>query len=401
MAILVQNNFCIAPFTQLTFSPGGAYSPCPEIGGRPWRDSTTNPINMWSSVEFQKLRTSFLENKKNPICNRCWNQENNGKQSLRKRLLSNTASGGAKFKKGELLNFLEHGYVEGPKQINLMVGNLCNLRCRTCRAGSSVTYNVEGRHYKKKHNLSRIPYITRSNKAETFSADQIDQVFKISKNLQRIEFYGGEPLLDVPTLSLLEKLIASGQSSNIVLFYNTNGTVLPTEQHYSLWNHFAGIEFNFSIDDIDGRYSYNRHPGTWNNLISNIESMRSYAWRISAKFFSICTISNLNVYYLPEILDRLDQLDLKVFLNHVYDPNWYAIQYLPMAIKEQIVKKLSLYPDSKRLEFVLNMLEAPENLNHWEEFKFWTKEKDLYREEKFSLTYPEFYNILKSYDNTF
>ena len=47
------------------------------------------------------------------------------------------------------------------------------------------------------------------------------------------------------------------------------------------------------------------------------------------------------------------------------------------------------------------MLSLDTEKNHWEEFKFWTKEKDLYREEEFSLTYPEFYNILKSYDNTF
>jgi len=401
MAIHVQNNFCIAPFTQITLGPNGSYSPCPEIGGRPWRDPSGNPVTMWSSIEFHKLRESFLKNEKNNICNRCWSQESNGKQSLRKRLLSNNTKGGAKFKKGELLDFLETGYKEGPKQINLMVGNLCNLRCRTCRAASSVTYNVEGRYYKKKNDLSKIPYVTKSNKTELFSSEQIDQIFDISKNLQRIEFYGGEPLLDVPTLYLLKRLVESGQSKNIVLFYNTNGTVLPSEKQYHLWNEFAGIEFNFSIDDIHERYTYNRHPACWNDLVNNIEYIRSHNWKISAEFFSICTVSNLNVYYLPEILQELEKLNLKVFLNHVYDPHWYAIQHLPVPIKQKIIEKLSVCSDVKQVEFVINMLQSPENLDHWKEFKFWTKEKDEYRQENFALTYPEYYTIIKQYDNTF
>lgn len=401
MAILVQNNFCIAPFTQITLSPAGSYSPCPEIGGRPWRDSDRNPVSMWSSEEFQTLRTSFLQNKKSQICNRCWDQEANAKQSLRKRLLSNNPKGGARFAKGELLTFLEHGYKEGPKQINLMVGNLCNLRCRTCRASSSVTYNVEGRYYKNKNNLSKIPYITRSNKTELFSSEQIDQIFEISKNLQRIEFYGGEPLLDVPTLYLLEKLIESGQSKKIVLFYNTNGTVVPTKKQYDLWNQFSSIEFNISIDDVHTRYNYNRHPAIWKDLVDNINSMRAYNWSIPVDFFSICTISNLNVYYLPEILEELSQLDLKVFLNHVYDPHWYAIQHLPIPVKNQIIEKLTDCKQNKQVEFVINMLHSPENLDYWTEFKFWTKEKDSYRKESFAETYPEFYAILHKYDNTF
>lgn len=398
MATLVRNNFCIAPFTQMTFGPEGRYSPCAEIGGQAWQTSNLN--DMWMSNDFENLRNSFLKNEKSSVCNRCWEHEDCGNQSLRKRLLIGGANKGATFKKGELVDYIENLYHAGPKQINLMVGNICNLRCRICHAGSSVTYNVEGKYYNKKHNLTNTLYTSESNKPVVFSKEQIEQIFSLSKNLQRIEFYGGEPLLDIPTLLLLEKLIDSGQSKDIVLFYNTNGTITPKDKHYQLWNHFKSIEFNFSIDDINNRFKYNRHPAVWSKLVENITKMRSANCSVPMEFYAICTISNLNIFYLPELLDELEKLNLRVFLNTVGGAEYYDIVHLPLPVKKQIINKLLQYKDVSKIQFLITMLNSPEDLKQWELFKFWTLEKDLYRKENFAETYPEFYNILKAYDKT-
>lgn len=396
MVTHVRNNFCIAPFTQLTFGPAGIYSPCPEIGGRAWKDPSASPITMWTSNEYNALRESFSNNEKNPVCNRCWEQEEYKNKSLRKRLLTQ----GAMFAKGELLDFVNSGYLSGPKQINLIVGNKCNLRCRVCRAGSSVTFNIEGRVYEKKLKKKTL-YTSASIKPLSYSIEQINDIYRLSNNLQRIEFYGGEPLLDEPTIGLLEQLVQSGKSKNIVLFYNTNGTVIPTAKHFELWNQFKGIEFNFSIDDTGPRFTYNRHPGKWEDLLENIAVIKSYPWETDTKFLSICTVSNINVYYLPETLDELDRLELPSFLNNVFGPEYYNIEHLPTKIKEKIISKLSSYRNRSKLDFVLNMLSAPENLTHWEEFKYWTKEKDSYRKENFAEVCPEYYEIIKDYDQHF
>lgn len=401
MAIHVRNNFCIAPFTQITLSPVGGYSPCPEIGGRPWTEPTANPCKMWLSEEFQELRQSFTNNEKNTICNRCWDQEKFQDQSLRRRLFTNNK---VKLSKPDLLNILDGQYVNGPRQINIIVGNKCNLRCRICRAGSSVTYNIEGEYYMKKNNLdakSAAFYVSSQKKPIEFSEEQIDQLFSISANLQRIEFYGGEPLLDTMTLKLLKKLIESGQSKNITLFYNTNGTNNPKAHHYELWNQFKSLEFNISIDDIEHRFTYNRHPGIWEDLLKTVADLKTYPWKIPMDIFAITTISSLNIYYLPELLDKLDNINLSVFLNTVHGPPYYEIIHLPVVVKQKIKEKLITYKDRPKIQFLLNMLDQPENLTHWENFKFWTKEKDLYRGEKFSETYPEFFKVLTEYDPTF
>lgn len=396
MAIHVRNNFCIAPFTQLTFGPDGVYSPCPEIGGRAWKDSIASPLQMWTSDEYNALRNSFGNNEKNPICNRCWGQEEHKNQSLRKRLLTQ----GGTFRKGELLEFVNEGYKEGPIQMNLMTSNKCNLRCRICRASSSVTFNAEGRVYESKLKRKTI-YTTDTPKPVSYSPEQINEIYRLSNNLQRIEFYGGEPLLDEPTLGLLERLVESGKSKNIVLFYNTNGTVKPTAQQFELWNKFKGIEFNFSIDDIGDRFTYNRYPGKWSEVLETIRIVKSHPWQVPTKFLSICTVGALNVYYLPEILDELERLELPSFLNNVFAPSYYCIEHLPVAVKDKVVQKLLTYKDTAKVQFVINMLQAPEDLASWNSFKYWTKEKDAYRKESFAKVCPEYYEIITEYDKDF
>jgi len=390
---ILGSNFCVAPFSQLTLNPLGDYSPCAEIGGRPWKDPTTSPLTMWSSKEFESLRDSFKSNEKNSICNRCWDQEKTKNQSLRKRLFV----GPKMFETGEALSFANDTYKNGPKQINIITGNNCNLRCRICSASSSWTYNIEGRAYESIIGKKTL-YTSDTPKPIQLTDQQLDEIYKLSSNLQRIEFYGGEPLLDDRTLTLLKKYIDDGTSKNISLMYNTNGQNLPSKKHFEYWPHFSSIDFNISIDDINERYTYNRHPGKWADLVNVVKTIKSNTGNFV--FFSICTVSILNVFYLPEILDELDRMNLKCFINHVFGPKYYDILHLPMPIKSAIKDKLSKYKDQKRIEFIMNMLNSPEDLEIWEEFKFWTSTKDQYRNESFSKTYPEFYKVIKDYDSS-
>lgn len=395
MAIHVGNNFCIAPFTQITFGPNGSYSPCAEIGGRPWKESTGNPVNMWSSQQFKELRNDFLNNDQNKICNRCWDQESYGNQSLRRRLLVSS-----KFGPGNLIPYIENQHQAGPKQLNIMVSNKCNLRCRICSASASVTYNAEGKVYEKEFGI-KTQYTTKVKKPIDLSDKQIDEIIEISSNLRRIEFYGGEPLLDQPTLKLLQNLVDSGRSQSIVLFYNTNGTVSPSKEHYQLWNQFKSIEFNFSVDDVDQRYTYNRYPGVWEDFLKNTTDIRNHDWKIPTEFYAIITVSAINVYYLDEVLDRMSQLGLKPFINHVFNPDYYKIENLPSQIKSAIHDKLSQYHNTKLIDFILKMLTTPENLEQWQWFKKFTKAKDKYRNESFADTCPDYYKILNGYDSEF
>ena len=401
-----QKNFCIAPFSQITFAPNGNYSPCPEIGGNPWQIQSGNPKDAWLAQTFADLRSNFTQDKKASICNRCWDNEQHGEQSLRRRLFS-----GVPYKKG-LVNYINtEQYVSGPKQINLMVGNKCNLRCRICNPNCSVTFNVEGKYYQEKYKKSNY---YNGKKLDFFSEEQIDQIFKLSKNVVRYEFYGGEPLIDLSTLVLLEKLVESKQSSDITLFYNTNATNEPTPEQLGLWKNFKSIELNLSLDDFGERFNYQRHPANWKDVLKFIDKLQQNTYDVNFSTRIICTVSIFNVLYLKEIFSEFAKFNMPIHLNLVQKPDYYSIYNMPFSLKSSIRKKLLDGPD--KINFILSILDstdityrdtdtntisvrkADNNKNYdgeyLDQFMFWTRAKDEYRHEDFSKTFPELYELM-------
>ena len=397
--IYKNKNLCIAPFTQITYSPMGSASPCPYLGGTAWYFKNKTFGEIWDSDEYNSLRTAFVNDQQHPTCGRCWREEAIGKQSARKLTLLQ-----CKYK-DNLVNFINEDYKSGPRQINLRVGNICNLRCRTCYSTSTVTWAIEGKRIEEKYNLGPT-YYTRHPDAFEFSDKQIDEIFELSSNLRRLEFYGGEPMLDKPTLRLLELLIESGRSKDIVLFYNTNGVTKPTKKHIELWKHFASLEFNLSLDGIGQRFEYVRHPAKWADAISVCEYLKNELKNhvdIPISVYVICSVSTLNVYYLPEMLAEFKKMQLNYFLNLITTPPGYNIKNLPCGAKQEIITRLEKMEksDAVHITSIINLLKLESHEEDWQSFKFWTKASDEYRNERFPDTFPEYYELIKRYDPTF
>jgi hypothetical protein len=135
--------------------------------------------------------------------------------------------------------------------------------------------------------------------------------------------------------------------------------------------------------------------------MDNINEIKSHTPQIQMSFNAISTISAINVYYLPELLDRLVEMNLKTFINTLHGPEYYEITHLPIPVKLQIKEKLLQYHDLNKIQFIINMLSGPDTKEQWEWFKKFTKVKDNYRKESFERVMPEYYQILYEYDNSF
>lgn len=406
-------NLCLTPFIFATIDPAGNQSPCPTLGGNLWNFGNMPLKERWHTVELHNFRGRMLNNEQlHDTCNRCWSEEAVGGYSLRTEVWNpcNDPTGtetklfNTEITPRDAIN--AEFYKKGPMQLVMKVNNICNLRCRSCNSIDSYLYKIEGERYAKKYNVPAYFYTTGPDKVE-WTDEQLNEIFNFSENLVKLELYGGEPLLDKQTPKLLKKLAVSKRSKHIDLNISTNTTVRPDYKWIYTVSQFRWFNLNMSIDGLGKHFEYIRHPGKWDQVEQNIYWFHTELRRYLDKrqLFTLLpsvTVSILNIYYLPELLTWFkDNLGLDAHLNIATNPHWYNIKNLPSDVKQAVVKKYKQY-NIEQLEPILGFMEnGQQDLESWEEFKFWTRAKDEYRKESFAETFPEFYEIIKKSDSSF
>lgn len=390
-------NFCIAPFVQLTTHPSGSISPCPYLGGTTWKGQTTPSIlDKWHSSDLEKLRESFLNNQRNEICQRCWHEEQHHKSSLRRRLYNPTTgtSDYSVVNDTTIVQDLATGldtksYLQGPKVLTIKNGNLCNAKCRSCHPGDSSRWIEDSR--KLFNQLGQQHY--RIDQTESnWTDDQIDELFELSKNLHRLELFGGEPLYNKKVRSLLERIAVAGHSRQLNLYINTNGSVDLVKQIPAI-KEFKEIEIGISIDDVGARFEYLRHGVRFDQLVDNVKSWQQYFQQHSVKYYidSITTVSMFNILYLPEIKQFVQSLLPQApFWNLLIHPDYLFIKNMPDQVKAAAVQKLKTDPEFADL---ISVMLQPADIG-FDKFLSITKTLDSIRGEDYQKTFPELSNLI-------
>jgi len=385
---MLRKTSCIAPFINLTIDPVRNTSPCPYLGGGTWNFANENSFkSIWQSEKFENLRQSHLAGEKTPICQRCWTEEDVGKMSARLRYLQDFSEQLEQITQ----KIKDKSYLEGPSTLTMKNGNICNLQCRTCGPKDSYSWIPEAKsHIKNFPEQLDGTWFGGEAFKKNWSDEQLTDFQNFNKNITRVEHFGGEPLHNPKVIEHTQMLVDLGYAKNIVLYMNTNGTHIPNNKLQKLFSHFKLVEFNLSIDGLKTHFEYIRYPAKWQKLLQTIKwcnKQKNFTWGI------VTTVSILNIFYLDEILNEFDQWEKKnVFLNILEGPRYYNIKNLPQATKNAITKK---YSGNERLQSVVNFMNsAQQNEKHWNEFNFWTKQSDNYRNNNFQFTFPEFHSIL-------
>ena len=249
------------------------------------------------------IRKEMLEGTRPEACKRCWNLEDNGIQSFRQ--IQNITY--KDFINQDLSNVSEDGKIdiEEIKYLDITLGNVCNLKCRTCNPWASHRWIEEG---------PVLPYIDWSRHAYATGRLSSDDPWfikafkdgffdKVLPNVNAINFLGGEPLVVKEHYDWLEYIVERGWSKNIKLFYNTNGTTLP-KRLLDIWQEFQCINLGLSIDAIGDLSYYVRHPSKWHVIENNIKKLAEYAKEHKNVFVQThVTLSSINLHDLPNIID--------------------------------------------------------------------------------------------------
>lgn len=359
------------------------YRPCANFTEPVHEDIELNIAKAWNSTKRIEIIELVNKNKPVPECVNCYNNENQGIKSLRQA----SAEAYTKF----LCN--NTTYTEAPISINYSVGNLCNLKCIICGPNSSSTWIPD---YIKLNPAADVDNFKYNKNAQLRLTDSA-----ILKNIVNIHIHGGgEPLLSDDHTSLLKEIKKVKNLGDIRIYYNTNGTVIPSTEVLELWGECKLVELYFSIDDIGKRFNYQRTNASWEQLVENLNWF--YTNMPANHMFKInCTWSYLNIYYLNELIDWHEKNFSKNRLGDsvpiLFQPA--AGTYKISAVSEYEYNILTnRFKNYSLLLDIIKTMEITDTSDHRAFFQSINK-IDSIRGQQFELVAPEWANLLNYKNN--
>ena len=411
--------FCMHPFTGLATREDGAIKVCCRSQPIGWIQKETLE-EAWNNDAMREVRRQVLNNERPDVCKPCFDLEDQGVQSLRQRHIAGVIPEARVNLYPDALDALEDDYTmpfEFPT-MEIKLNNLCNLKCRMCNPLDSTSWKDwdQVTEFYKKENNYLIPTVeSLVDKPGQYIGpfDNSDNWWtsfeKLLPFFRRVEFAGGEPLMDPYHYKILDKLAEYGD--NIELKYATNGTTLGIKGGRTIhdyWPKFRSIAVNVSIDGIHDVYEYIRGNGKFSEVEENIKVFKSFpnVSRVVGAF----TVQANNIMQIDKVIDYfLNTLGIVFYSHRVNYPMALSAQVLPLELKEQIIEKLQTiqrtfkdYPIVRDNPVLVPVTEGQiqDNINflrskcmyesHWQDCINFNRALDKTRNQDFLAVNPEF-----------
>jgi sulfatase maturation enzyme AslB (radical SAM superfamily) len=343
------------PFTGLATREDGAVKVCCRSEPIGWIQKQSLE-EIWNNDTIRTVRKEVLNGKRPTICAPCFNLEDQGVESLRQRHIKNTFPDSRINLYPNALDNLQDDFsmpFELPT-IEIKINNLCNLKCRMCNPLDSTQWRdwsqvVE--FYKEENNylvnaveklgLDRKPHIDLFVEQDSFWQN----LEKLLPYFRRVEFAGGEPLMDPSHYRILDMLAPYGK--NIELKYATNGTILGIKGGrtiHDFWPKFKSVKVNVSIDGIHEVYNYIRSNGDFKTVEENIKIIKSIPnvpYVVGA-----FTVQAGNIMQIDQVIEYfLNNLGIVFYSHRVNYPNVLSAQCIPNELKTIVINKLKMLKD--------------------------------------------------------
>ena len=409
--------FCMHPFTGLATREDGAICACCRSHPVGFiQDASLEDI--WNNPNMKRIRKSVLTNIRPPECEPCFSLEDQGVESLRQRHITGKIPEARINLYPNALDALRDDY-SMPFEIptmELKLNNLCNLKCRMCHPMDSTSWNdwnVVKKYYKaeenimyaivEQHDLENKPHLDKFQDSPGWWAS----LEKLLPYFRRVEFAGGEPLMDPQHYRILDML--APYSENIEIKYATNLSMLGKSNRtiWQYWPKFKSVAVNVSIDGIGDSYEYVRGNASWAELVNNIKQIQTIP-NIS-RIVGAVTVQVSNVLILDKMIEYfLDDIGVVFHTHRVEYPKLLSAQVLPRELQvlaitklravEQRLEEFSLvkkHPEllaytRGQIRDNINYLMARDQSDKWTDCVAFNRELDKTRNQSFTNVTPEF-----------
>ncbi len=411
--------FCMHPFTGLATREDGAIKVCCRshpIGFI--QDSSLEEI--WNNEKMQRIRKQILNGERPPECEPCFSLEDQGVESLRQRHINGVIPE-ARINLYPNTEFKEIMSFEFPT-MEIKLNNLCNLKCRMCHPMDSTSWNdwEQVEHFYKKENNYLVPVIDKLGlKSSRYLCPFEDtdnwwsSFEKLLPHFRRVEFAGGEPLMDPQHYKILDML--KPYAENIEIKYATNGTTLGISKGRTIhdyWPYFRSVAVNVSLDGIHDVYNHIRTNSNFAEVEKNIKEIKTIpnVSRVVGAF----TAQAGNILQAAECIDYfLNEMGIVFYSHRVSYPNVLSAQVLPQQLKEEAIKRLEAVDRAlwafdiiqkhpilekvtrQQIRDNINYLRAKDQSHLWSDFLEFNRRLDVSRNSKSILeVVPEFKNYV-------
>jgi sulfatase maturation enzyme AslB (radical SAM superfamily) len=412
------NTFCMHPFTGLATREDGAVKICCRSQPIGWiQDQSLEEI--WNGNAMKDVRRQVLCGEKPEVCKPCFDLEDQGVESLRQRHINGIIPEARINLYPNALDSLNPDYsmpFEFPT-MEIKLNNLCNLKCRMCNPLDSTSWQDwdEIKPFYEKENNYLVPTVARLVRKPGQYIGPFDDTEnwwssfeKLIPHFKRVEFAGGEPLMDPQHYKILDMLKPYGK--NIELKYATNGTTTGIKGGRTIhdyWPYFRSVAVNVSIDGIHAVYDYVRSNSSFATVEENVKVFQSFpnVSRVVGAF----TAQAANILQAAECIDYfLNEMDIIFYSHRVSYPNCLSAQVLPDDLKnlaisrlESVEKRLFTFQkikDNTLIEKVtrqqikdnINYLKARDQHHLWKDFLDFNSKLDASRNQSLLLAVPEF-----------
>jgi len=399
-------NFCPLPFIHISTLPSGQTRLCCKAVDNHIPDGNLNDTSIndvWNSEYYKTVRQQMLKGEYPEACKVCYDEDHAGKRSMRVKELEIWGDSSAL---KNALDTEDRGVLQtGPVYLDLRMGNLCNLKCRTCDPVSSSQIQKEGAL------LDSSPVFFRQKMADAqqmqpwWESEQFkNSLESLLPTTELIWLSGGEPTLVPEGNALIQKCIDEDRAKDIILRLVVNLTNI-TDQFVNHYEQFKEANFHCSIDAVGDANNYLRHPSNFAMLEKNL---RKIANSRSNLVCLICTVSLMNISRLPETIDWLDNFNktvpnrVRLNINPINEPQIFHPSILDAKTKKEITDKLSAYKttekNTREIQSLLTMMNKvnPNTVLLRRDFRQYIDSIDAIREQNFVSVFPElerFYEV--------
>lgn len=384
-------SICSAPWTQVATSPLGTIRLCCTSSSEynVALNDKDEPFRLpvdWdralNSEAFRTVRSDMLAGRWPKACSPCKQFESRGVLSPREVFLKRHRES------FHLETLSEISNTSNVVELDLRLGNLCNLKCRMCGPYSSSSWMQEYETLLAEDLIPEIPprELARLQTNWQNESDVVDSLSELIPNLQYLYITGGEPTLSKGGELFLERCIQQRRSQNIHLRYNTNGTYL-NENLIKMWSEFASVRLKISLDGVGALNEYIRYPSKWDEILLVLSRYEKLKEKINLSLSIQVSMQAYNAFNVKEMMHFFSERGIDLFFTFVERPTFLSLGVYPVAIAEIIKEKLVGISHSGVNDIIKSL--NSRNEDQWDLFVKYTKRLDQLRGQRLLSAVPE------------